>query len=145
MEQAAIERKDVYLTNAVKHFKFEARGKRRVHAKPRVGEINACRPWLEAELDSFRPELVVAMGSTAAQSLFGRAIKVTELRGKVERVACVGMVLVTVHPSSILRAIDEASREAQFRAFVSDLKAAVAFLQPKASASSESHPQRHAA
>ncbi len=145
LEQAGIAREDVYLTNAVKHFKFELRGKRRIHQQPRASEINACRPWLEAELDAVRPELVVALGSTAARSLAQRPMKVLENRGRLLQVAGLPGMIVTVHPSSILRAIDEESREEQYRAFVKDLRVVAAMLEPRRASGSEHEAAHHRA
>jgi DNA polymerase len=109
----------------VKHFKWEPRGKRRIHKKPNSREIAACRPWLEAEVRIVRPNLVVAMGATAAQAIFGPAFRVTRERGKVLSSKLAPRVLATVHPSSLLRQPDEESREREFKHFVSDLRAAV--------------------
>ncbi len=123
---AGIERDAVYVTNAVKHFKWEPRGKRRIHKKPDLGELMACRPWLEAEIGVVRPEVVVAMGATAARSLLGPAVRVTRDRGHPLDSDLAPVALVTVHPSSILRAPDEASRHREYTAFVADLRAAAA-------------------
>jgi DNA polymerase len=125
LEEAGIDRKQVYVTNAVKHFKWEPRGKRRIHQKPNAREIAACRPWLEAELRIIKPKLVVAMGATAAQTIFGPGFRVTRERGKVLSSKLAPRVLATVHPSSLLRQPDEASREREYKLFVSDLRAAV--------------------
>jgi DNA polymerase len=124
-EEAGIDRSQVYVTNAVKHFKWEPRGKRRIHQKPNSREIAACRPWLEAELRIVRPKLVVAMGATAAQTIFGPSFRVTRERGKVLSSKLAPKVLATVHPSSLLRQPDEASREREYKHFVSDLRAAL--------------------
>ena len=124
LEEAGIDRKKVYVTNAVKHFKWEPRGKRRIHQKPNSREIAACRPWLEAELRLVRPKLVVAMGATAAQTIFGPAFRVTRERGKVLSSKLAPRVLATVHPSSLLRQPDEESREREYKHFVADLRAA---------------------
>jgi uracil-DNA glycosylase family protein len=125
LEEAGIDRTQVYVTNAVKHFKWEPRGKRRIHQKPNSREIAACRPWLEAELRIVKPKLVVAMGATAAQTIFGPSFRVTRERGKVLSSKLAPRVLATVHPSSLLRQPDEASREREYKHFVSDLRAAV--------------------
>ena len=125
LEEAGIDRSNVYVTNAVKHFKWEPRGKRRIHQKPNSREIAACRPWLEAELRIVKPKLVVAMGATAAQTIFGPSFRVTRERGKVLSSKLAPRVLATVHPSSLLRQPDEASREREYKHFVSDLRAAV--------------------
>jgi uracil-DNA glycosylase family protein len=125
LEEAGIDRKKIYVTNAVKHFKWEPRGKRRIHQKPNSREIAACRPWLDAELRIVKPKLVVAMGATAAQTIFGPSFRVTRERGKVLSSKLAPRVLATVHPSSLLRQPDEASREREYKHFVSDLRAAV--------------------
>src|SRR5713226_5649443 len=125
LEDAGIDRTQVYVTNAVKHFKWEPRGKRRIHQKPNSREIAACRLWLEAELRIVRPKLVVAMGATAAQAIFGPGFRVTRERGKVLSSKLAPKVLATVHPSSLLRQPDEASREREYKLFVTDLRAAL--------------------
>jgi len=125
LEQAGIDRSKVYVTNAVKHFKWEPRGKRRIHQKPNSREIAACRPWLEAELRIVRPNLVVAMGATAARTIFGPRFRVTRERGKVLSSKLAPRVVATVHPSSLLRQPDEESREREYKHFVSDLRAAL--------------------
>src|SRR6266852_5657544 len=125
LEDAGIDRTQVYVTNAVKHFKWEPRGKRRIHQKPNSREIAACRPWLEAELRLVRPNLVVAMGATAAQAIFGPGFRVTRERGKVLSSKLAPRVLATVHPSSLLRQPDETSREREYKRFVLDLCAAL--------------------
>jgi uracil-DNA glycosylase family protein len=125
LKDAGINRSQVYVTNAVKHFKWEPRGKRRIHQKPNSREIAACRPWLEAELRIVKPNLVVAMGATAAQTLFGAGFRVTRERGKVLPSKLASMVLATVHPSSLLRQPDEESREREYKHFVADLRAAL--------------------
>src|ERR1043166_1870736 len=125
LEEAGIDRKEVYVTNAVKHFKWEPRGKRRIHQKPNSREIAACRPWLEAELRIVKPKLVVAMGATAAQTIFGPTFRVTRERGKVLSSKLAPRVLATVHPSSLLRQPDEASRQREYKHFVNDLRAAL--------------------
>jgi DNA polymerase len=125
LEEAGIDRSQVYVTNAVKHFKWEPRGKRRIHQKPNSLEIAACRPWLEAELRLVRPRLVLAMGATASQSIFGPAFRVTRERGKVLSSKLAPRVLATVHPSSLLRQPDEESREREYKRFVLDLRAAL--------------------
>lgn len=125
LEEAGIDRSQVYVTNAVKHFKWEPRGKRRIHQKPNAREIAACRPWLEAELRIVRPNLVVAMGATAAQAIFGPSFRVTRERGKVLSSKLAPRVLATVHPSSLLRQPDEESRRREYEHFVADLRAAL--------------------
>src|SRR6267142_3517473 len=124
-EEAGIDRSQIYVTNAVKHFKWEPRGKRRIHQKPNSREIAACRPWLEAELRLVQPHLVVCLGATAAQTIFGPAFRVTRERGKVLSSPFAPKVVATVHPSSLLRQPDEKSREREYRLFVSDLRIAV--------------------
>lgn len=128
LEEAGIERKDVYVTNAVKHFKWEPRGQRRIHKKPSLKETAACRPWLDAEMAAVEPELVVCLGATAAQALLGSSFRVTQKRGKVMQVADLPPVLATVHPSSVLRAPNEESRHEARAAFVADLRVAARFL-----------------
>jgi uracil-DNA glycosylase len=119
--EAGIDRKQVYVTNAVKHFKWEPRGKRRIHNKPSSLEITACRPWLDAEIDVVRPEVIVCLGATAAQALLGRSFKVTQRRG--ELIEQQGRRFVaTVHPSSILRAPGKTSRHEEMAKFIEDLK-----------------------
>ena len=125
LEEAGIDRSQVYVTNAVKHFKWEPRGKRRIHQKPNSREIAACRPWLEAEVRIVKPKLVVAMGATAAQTIFGPTFRVTRERGKVLSSKLAPRVLATVHPSSLLRQPDEASRQREYKLFVTDLRGAL--------------------
>ena len=125
LEEAGIDRKQVYVTNAVKHFKWEPRGKRRIHKKPNPREIAACRPWLEAELRLVRPKLLVCLGSTAGQAIFGSSFRVTRERGKVLSSKLASKVVATVHPSSLLRQPDEESREREYRNFVADLGVAL--------------------
>ena len=128
LAEAGIARADAYLTNAVKHFKWEARGKRRIHQKPNWSEIGACRPWLEAELAVVAPEVLVCLGATAAQALLGRDVRVTRDRGRLLESALAPAALATVHPSSILRAPDEAARRGERAAFVDDLRVAANLL-----------------
>ena len=125
LEEAGIDRRSVYLTNVVKHFKWEPRGKRRIHAKPNTAEIRACRPWLETELALVRPTALVLLGATAAQALLGRGFKVTERRGELIDSPLARVVTATVHPSSILRAPDNLARREAMGAFVEDLRAVV--------------------
>src|SRR5207245_1302404 len=125
LEESGIDRTKVYVTNAVKHFKWEPRGKRRIHQKPNSREIAACRPWLEAELRLVKPKLLVCLGATAAQAIFGPSFRVTRERGKVLPSKLAPRVLATVHPSSLLRQPDEASREREYKHFVTDLRAAL--------------------
>ena len=124
LAEAGIERTDVYVTNVVKHFSWAAsgRGKRRIHKKPRYSEIRACRPWLDAELQVVKPEILVCLGATAAQSLLGREFSVNRQRGQLVDSSLAPYVTATVHPSSILRAPDDQSRRLQMRAFINDLK-----------------------
>jgi uracil-DNA glycosylase len=122
LEQAGIDRATVYLTNVVKHFKWEPRGKRRIHAKPNAGEINACRPWLETEIALVRPRVLICLGATAAQALLGRGFKVSQQRGIRVSSPLAAVVAATIHPSSILRAPDDESRREEMRRFVDDLK-----------------------
>ena len=122
LEEAGIDRTRVYVTNVVKHFKWEPRGKRRIHAKPNAAEIGACKPWLDAEIALVRPRVLVCLGATAAQALLGRGFKVTQQRGRFVESALAPLVTATVHPSSILRAPDEESRREEMKAFVADLK-----------------------
>jgi DNA polymerase len=128
LEEAGIDRRQVYVTNAVKHFKWEPRGKRRIHQKPNSREIAACRPWLEAELRLVKPKLLVCLGSTAGQAIFGPSFRVTRERGKVlssELTSSGCRIVATVHPSSLLRQPDEESREREYAHFVADLRVAV--------------------
>lgn len=129
LEEAAIDRSLVYVTNVVKHFKWEPRGKRRIHAKPNAAEIAACRPWLETEIALVQPRILVALGATAAQALLGKSFKVTEHRGRFVDSPLAPRVTATVHPSSILRARDDASRHAEMTRFVQDLKGVAAELR----------------
>jgi uracil-DNA glycosylase len=122
LEQAGIDRNEVYVTNAVKHFKWEPRGKRRIHKKPNGAEILACRPWLDGELSAVQPEIVVCLGATAAQAIMGRAFRVTKQRGEFLRSPEGYTIVATVHPSSILRAPDEDARREEMRLFVDDLR-----------------------
>jgi uracil-DNA glycosylase len=133
LDRAGIDRRDVYVTNVVKHFKWEQKGKRRIHAKPNSAEIRACLPWLEAELSVVGPDVVVALGATAAQALLGKAFRVTQQRGQVVQSPLAGRVLATVHPSAILRAPDDDTRHAEMEHFVADL-ATVAKLLRRAAA-----------
>jgi uracil-DNA glycosylase family protein len=126
---AGIERQDVYVTNIVKHFKWELRGKRRIHKKPNISEISACRPWLEAEIKAVKPQIVVLLGATAAQGILGRDFRVTQHRGKWLSSAIAPNVMATVHPSSILRAPDEDARHAEMNKFIADLKQVAMMLK----------------
>jgi uracil-DNA glycosylase len=120
--KAGIDRKKVYVTNVVKHFKWEPRGKRRIHKKPSSNEIVACRQWLDAEIASIKPAAIVCLGATAAQALLGKAFRVTTRRGEFIESPLAPHVMATVHPSSILRAPDEESRHNEERKFIADLK-----------------------
>jgi uracil-DNA glycosylase len=121
LEAAGIDRSATYVTNAVKHFKWQARGKRRIHQKPNAAEMTACRPWLEAELAVVQPRVLVLLGATAAQTLLGRQFRVTQSRGQLLESQLAEFVTATVHPSSILRGEPE-ERESNFAAFVDDLR-----------------------
>ena len=121
LADAGIDRDTVFVTNAVKHFKFIERGKRRIHAKPNAAEIAACRPWLRAELDVVQPELVVCLGATSAQSILGPDFRITKSRGIFVPHKWAGLVMATIHPSAILRAPDDNTRHEQYRLFVEDL------------------------
>jgi len=122
LAEAGIDRKQTYVTNVVKHFKWEPRGKRRIHKKPNAVEINACRPWLEAEIALVKPQVIVALGATAAQALLGPKFLVTKQRGKFLESTLAPYIMATVHPSSILRAPDDETRRLEYRHFVDDLK-----------------------
>jgi DNA polymerase len=122
LAEAAIDRSIVYVTNAVKHFKWEPRGKRRIHKKPTAREINACRPWLEAELALISPHVVIALGATAAQSLLGAQFRVTRDHGQFFQSSLAPKVMATFHPSAILRARDDQTRREQYDVLVADLK-----------------------
>src|SRR3954451_11002135 len=122
LEAAGIDRADAYVTNAVKHFKWEARGKRRIHAKPTWSESMACRPWLEAELAVVKPRVVVCLGATAAQSLLGKQFRVTKQRGEWVDSDLAELVTATIHPSAILRQRDADARHAELARFVDDLR-----------------------
>ena len=128
LDEAGIDRRKVYVTNVVKHFKWEPRGKRRIHAKPNAAEINACRPWLEVEIAMVKPRVLVCLGATAAQALLGRTFKVSRQRGEFVPSPLAPLVTATVHPSSILRAPDDEARREETRAFVEDLKKVAAAL-----------------
>jgi len=127
--QAGIDRREAYVTNVVKHFKWEARGKRRIHKRPNSAEIEACRPWLEAEIDAVKPSIIVCLGATAAQSLLGKQFRVTRQRGQFIESPLAPLVMATVHPSSILRAPDEETRRTEMRRFIDDLKKIAVALQ----------------
>ena len=122
LEQAGIARGDVYVTNVVKHFKFEERGKRRIHQTPRKGEIDACMPWLDTEIKLIRPRGLVTLGATAAKALLGSSFRLTQHRGELLASELAPVVAATIHPSAIVRDRDEASRNAERRALASDLR-----------------------
>ena len=124
LEEAEIDRGKVYVTNAVKHFKWEPRGKKRIHKKPSMKEINACRPWLDAELETVQPKLIVALGATAAQGLLGSSFRITQSHGRVQDAPGLPPIIATLHPSAILRAQTDEDRHAQMRILVEDLREA---------------------
>lgn len=126
--EAGIDRSKVYVTNAVKHFKWEPAGKRRIHKKPNAREIAACRPWLDAEIDLLKPRVIVCLGATAAQALLGAGFKVSKQRGQFLPSPLAPRVMATVHPSSILRAPDDETRRAERARFADDLKRVAAIL-----------------
>ncbi len=131
LKAARIERSEVYVTNAVKHFKWkqtEGRGKRRLHEKPNANEIRACRPWLLAEIEAIGPKVIICLGATAARSLLGNDFRVTKQRGEVMALGSGPSVVATIHPSAILRAPDHGTREREMRRFVADLAVARAQL-----------------
>ena len=127
LEKAGLRRSQLYVTNAVKHFKWEPRGKIRLHKKPGAREVAACRPWLLAEIDAVRPGLIVCLGATAAQSLLGRDFRVTRERGEIVTGPRDTPIVATVHPSSILRIRDESGRSAELDRFIGDLRVATGF------------------
>jgi uracil-DNA glycosylase len=126
LEEAGIDRRRVYVTNAVKHFRWTRRGNRRLHEKPNAGQIRACRPWLDAEIEVVKPRIIVLLGATAAQAVMGPAFRVSKDRGRVLSSALGIPILATVHPSSILRAADDESRDVALSSFIADLKVAAA-------------------
>src|SRR6201999_4124373 len=128
LEDAGIDRKKVYVTNAVKHFKFVPRGKIRLHQKPATPEIRACRQWYERELASIKPALVVAMGATAAQSVFGKITPINKSRGRLIETGDGTKAMVTVHPSYLLRLPDADAKAREYKRFVDDLRMAAVFL-----------------
>ena len=128
LAEAGIDRSETYVTNVVKHFKWEPRGKRRIHKKPNAREITACRPWLEAEIALVKPKVIVCLGATAAQALLGAQFKVTKQRGQFIESTLAPYIMATVHPSSILRAPDDETRHLEKRQFVDDLKRVAAVL-----------------
>ena len=130
--EAGIARRDVYVTNAVKHFKWEPLGKRRKHKKPSASEIAACRPWLQAEVQVVKPHVVVCLGVTAAQSVFGKAVRLNDMRSRPWSTLLAATTFVTVHPSAILRHPDKEEREREYRRFVEDLRRIREHLRSKA-------------
>jgi uracil-DNA glycosylase len=131
LTEVGIDRANVYVTNVVKHFKWvpDERGKRRIHKKPRYSEINACRPWLDAELAVVKPQILVCLGATAAQALLGKEFSVSRRRGELVESRLAPYVMATVHPSSILRAVDHESRRLQMESFVADLRKVAHLVQ----------------
>jgi len=129
LEEAEIDRRKVYVTNTVKHFKWEPRGKLRIHKKPNMQEIHACRPWLEAELETVRPKLVVCLGAVAAQSLLGAKFKITQSHGEIQQTEGLPPIIATLHPSAILRARSEEDRDRDTNIFLGDLRKAAAYMR----------------
>jgi uracil-DNA glycosylase family protein len=129
LEKADIDRRKVYVTNTVKHFRWEPRGKLRINKKPSMKEIHACRPWLEAELEAVRPKLIVCLGATAAQSLLGSDFKVTQSHGMIQHADGFPPIIATLHPSAILRARTDEDREWDTKIFLDDLRRAIDFLK----------------
>ena len=132
LEEAGIIRRDVYVTNAVKHFKWEPQGKRRKHKKPSAAEIAACRPWLEAEVQVLQPRVVLCLGVTAAQGVFGKSVRLNALRGRPFSTPLAESVFVTIHPSAILRGPDPAQRDEDYRRFVGELRLVAEHLHKNA-------------
>jgi DNA polymerase len=128
LAEVGIDRRQIYVTNVVKHFKWEPRGKRRIHKKPNPREVAACRPWLEAEINLVKPKVIVCLGATAAQALLGPQFKVSKQRGQFIESTLAPYIMATVHPSSILRAPDDETRHAEKRKFIDDLKRVAAVL-----------------
>jgi DNA polymerase len=129
LEAVEIDRRKVYVTNAVKHFRWEPRGKLRIHKKPSMKEIHACRPWLDAELEAVRPKLIVCLGATAAQALLGTKFKITKSHGVIQKAEDLPPVIATLHPSAILRARTEEDRERDSKIFLDDLRQISSFLR----------------
>jgi DNA polymerase len=127
-EEAGIDRRKVYLTNVVKHFKWKPAGKRRLHQKPRASEMAACEPWLRAELELVKPHVLVCLGATAAQALLGREFRITKMRGKWIESTLADNVIATYHPSAILRAPDEETRARQYGELITDLRTAASVI-----------------
>jgi uracil-DNA glycosylase len=132
LEEAGIDRSKVYVTNAVKHFKWEPRGKLRIHKKPTIREIHACRPWLDAELEAVKPALIVCLGAVASQSLLGSSLRITKVHGTVHQVGGLPPVIPTLHPSAILRARTDEDRYRQRNILVDDLSQAAKFVSSAA-------------
>jgi DNA polymerase len=132
LEQAGIPRGDAFVTNAVKHFKFEVRGKRRLHKRPNAYEIERCRWWLELERAIVKPAAIVALGATAARSLFDRVVTISKMRGQAHQLADGTAAFVTIHPSYLLRIRDEADKQREYRNFVADLRLAMKMISAKA-------------
>ena len=129
LEEVGIDRRKVYVTNTVKHFKWQPRGKLRIHKKPSIKEIHACRPWLEAELEAVRPKLIVCLGAVAAQSLLGAGFKITQSHGEVQETEGLPPIIATLHPSAILRARSDGDRDNDTKIFLEDLRRAAAFVR----------------
>jgi DNA polymerase len=129
LKEADIDRRKVYVTNTVKHFRWEPRGKLRIHKKPSMKEIHACRPWLEAEVEAVRPELIVCLGATAAQSLLGSGFKITQSHGKIQQADGFPPIIASLHPSAILRARTDEDRQRDTQIFLDDLLRATDFLK----------------
>jgi uracil-DNA glycosylase len=138
LDEAAIDRRTVYVTNVVKHFKFEPRGKRRIHKKPAAEEIAACRPWLQSELEVVKPRVLVCLGATAAQALLGRTFRLTQHRGRFVESDLAPLVTATVHPSAVLRAPDDEARHQEYQRFVQDLKVVARELRKQGSSAAAS-------
>jgi DNA polymerase len=130
LEAAGIDRAETYVTNVVKHFKFEERGRRRIHQTPKRFEIDACRPWLDAELEVVKPEALVLLGATAAKALLGSSFRVTKHRGELLDCELAPLVAATIHPSAILRAPDDEARQGEREAFATDLRVIARALSP---------------
>jgi uracil-DNA glycosylase family protein len=129
LKEVEIDRRKVYVTNTVKHFKWEPRGKLRIHKKPSMKEIHACRPWLEAELEAVQPELIVCLGAVAAQSLLGSEFKITQSHGEIQRANGLPPIIATLHPSAILRARTDEDRDRNTNILLEDLRQAGTFLK----------------
>ncbi|MGC1384365.1 MAG: UdgX family uracil-DNA binding protein [Candidatus Acidiferrales bacterium] len=138
LQAAGIDRREVYVTNVVKHFKWEPRGKRRIHKKPNSAEIAACRPWLDAEIAAIRPRVIVCLGATAAQALLGKSVRVTESHGEFCESELAPYVMATLHPSAVLRAPDEKLRHEQESQLIADLKRVAGVLESSQFASPQS-------